>query len=305
VPAHESLSDGAAEAGFALIAVAITLTALSLMMAVVVAAARESVSAADAAVTTLRMSAALEAEFATITRDLTATGSVPSILSQPQTMILNQASVTASIRPETAKVDLNVAVPDLLLALLAARGVPQAAAKRYVAEILDWRDTDSEAGSGGAEAAEYLSAGKSYTPTNQGFSTVSELSLLLHGSRDLATCLDPDVTVYSAQASLDLGSASAKVRQAAELMGLAPSPRSVVAQSSIATGHAIESGAVFEISLTAKDDATGRSSSRQIIVRVTGNSAKPIMLLAHGTVPREEDAEAACARLGGLSVATR
>lgn len=290
-----------AEEGFALLAVAIVLAALSLMMAVVVQAARESVHDADSRVTAVRTAAALEGALATAARDLSQHAiSGASLLSQPQTTTLNGVTVTASVRPEAAKVDLNVAEPDLLAALLQVHGVARTAAQIYVEEILDWRDDDTIARPSGAEAAEYLAVGRSYVPSNRGFSSISELRLLLHGSRDLAACLTPDLTVYSGQAGIDLASASSTVLASAKLVGMVPPAKSVM-QVSLATGHVIESGAVFEINFVAKDDLSGRSTSRQYIVRVTGSTSQPIWILAHTLIPREEEAKAACAKLAEVS----
>src|SRR5262249_5740737 len=132
---------------------------------------------------------------------------------------------------------------------------------------------------------------------NRGFSSVGDLALLLHGGPDLAGCLAPDLTVFSGQVAIDIPTASTSLREAAKRAGLITTDESVVAHTSPASGHAIESGAVFELNLKSQDGLSGRVSSRRLIMRFTGSASAPFAILWRGSIPSDDDAAAACARL--------
>jgi general secretion pathway protein K len=289
--------------GFALIAVAIALAALSMMIATVVYASRQSIQDTSSRLVLLKLTTALDAGFATASRDLSQSGtSALPLLTQPQTVTLDRVTVTVSARPEAAKIDLNTADPALIAALFRAHGISQEMAARYSAELADWREKGAIARPHGAKAAEYLAAGRHYVPPNHGLEWISELALILHGNADLAACVAPDVTLYSGGAGIALESASPSVVEAARLAGVSHINQSVVAQTSVASGHSVEAGAIYELDFTTKDANSGVTASRQNIVRVTGNLREPIWILAqYPAIPDEHAAAAACARLSHLS----
>lgn len=281
--------------GFALLLVLIALATLSLIIAASVDAARRFGREASAGFEDVRLDAAIDAAIATAARDLADAGAAaPAILSQAQKFEIGRIRITARVRPEAGRIDLNSAPPALIAALLAASGVAPARAHRVAVEIADWRDGDSEARETGAEASEYIAAGRSYVPTNRAFESVSELGLVLDGGDDLPTCLAPDVTVFTHSADIDSTFASPRVRRAVQAVaGVA------VAQSgSIIGGRQIASGSLFEIEVSAKDIDDGRDVSSQTVVRITGNQADPVWILSPAApAPDAKEAAAACKRL--------
>jgi general secretion pathway protein K len=275
--------------GFALLIVAITLAALSLMIGSILYMTRHHAQELAASISMLKLRSAMDGATATAAAELSFSGPVSA---QSETTSIGGVSVHIAVRPESAKFNLNKSDPALLVALLNASGVSPAFAQRVADEIVDWRDADSEPHASGAEAADYLAAGRSYVPTNRPFESVAELSLLLDGSDDLVTCLRPDVTVFGDSDGVIAQNASSRLRQALEHSTLH------IQQSAIGAGArpAIVAGDVFEIDERASD--SGIATSRQVILRVTGDPRGPIRLLFQSPlIPSEAEALKACARL--------
>jgi general secretion pathway protein K len=107
-----------------------------------------------------------------------------------------------SVRQESGKIDLNYASPTLLTGLFQQfdDGADSAA---LTAALLDWRDRDDDPSPGGAEAPDYLAAGRDYAPANGPLSGVDELSQVLGFDADLVARIRPYVTIYSRQARID------------------------------------------------------------------------------------------------------
>jgi general secretion pathway protein K len=290
------ISDSATESGFALLLVLIGLAVLSLVVAAAVEMSRHYGDEIALATETLRLRAASDAALATAARDLAEAGIVrPLLLSHPQAIELGGVHVTTSMRPETAKIDLNAADPALLRALMLASGFKRALSDRIADEIADWRDGDGEPRPHGAEAPDYLMAGRSYGPPNRDFESITELALLLHGGEDLAACLAPDVTVFSHQRAADPWSASARVRFALD----AVTPRNGdTAQSAPQSpaGHTVSPGEMVELTVVAVGEG-GRRYTRRATLRMTGDIKRPAWLVADmAPMPRDADVKAACRR---------
>jgi general secretion pathway protein K len=111
------------------------------------------------------------------------------------------AAVTLAVRDEAGKVDLNIATPALLRALVL--GLDLAGREGAVDAILDWRDEDSDRRLNGAERPEYLAAGRPHGPRNGPFLAVEELASVLGLTRSDADRLRPYVTIHSGLPAID------------------------------------------------------------------------------------------------------
>jgi general secretion pathway protein K len=289
------MARGGHDRGFALLLVLITLATLSLIVAASVDAGRRYGEEASARLQDLRLRAAMDGAAMSVARDLAEAGAVPPrILSHAQVYDVGGIAVTAEARSEAGRIDINAAPPELIRALLVESGVEAQRAAKLADEIADWRDADGDARKDGAEASEYVAAGRSYVPTNRGFETVAELSLVLDGGEDLAACLAPDVTVFTKRGDVDPIAASARVRHAARIDAAASQEQPV----SIIAGRIIETGALFDVDVSASDKASGHSLSAQTVLRITGSQADPVWILQQTSPrPRTADTAAACKRL--------
>jgi general secretion pathway protein K len=130
---------------------------------------------------------------------------------------------------ESAKIDLNVAPPELLVGLMQALGVDFERARRIAGAIQDWRDGDDLLNpEGGAEDPQYAAAKLPYGAKDRPFETLSELRLVLGMDPILFEKMRPHLTVWSGLARPNPAFASAPVLQA---MGMGPEQAAgVVAQ---------------------------------------------------------------------------
>ena len=109
--------------------------------------------------------------------------------------------VEVAILDESAKIDLNVATPDLLIGLMTAVGTDYARARQLAGAIADFRDPDDLlTPEGGAEDPQYASAGLPYGAKDRPFESVPELRQVLGMDSTLYEQLRPHATVYTGQA---------------------------------------------------------------------------------------------------------
>lgn len=110
----------------------------------------------------------------------------------------NGATVEVRIVDESGKVDLNEADPGLLGELFRAVGIEQVEAARLAAAVVDWRDTDPlTQAAGGAEDADYASAGRPYGAKDAPFEGIAELEQVLGFTPEIYALVAPHVTVHS------------------------------------------------------------------------------------------------------------
>lgn len=108
--------------------------------------------------------------------------------------------IQVRVLDESARVDLNVSAPDLLVGLFIAVGVDQERARQLSGAVLDWRDSDDLLNAeGGAEDPQYAEANLPYGAKDRPFETVSELRQVLGFDQALYEKLRPHLTVYSGQ----------------------------------------------------------------------------------------------------------
>lgn len=130
------------------------------------------------------------------------------------------AKVEIRIVSETGKVDLNQADAALLSGLLRALGSDSGEAARLAGAIIDWRDPDSLTQiSGGAEDADYASAGRAYGAKDAEFESIAELEQVLGFTPGVYADIAPHVTVHSRLVRPDPAFASAPVLDAMGMDG--------------------------------------------------------------------------------------
>jgi Tfp pilus assembly protein PilX len=294
---HMRLKANARDRGFALLIVAIALATLSLIFAAALATARQQLAISTSNVQRLQTVAAADGAIATAERDLAAAGvKPPAILSTPQSFTIGDIDVVVSVRRESSKLDLNMTSLDVLRRYFFAAGVSDDAAKQLLAAIGARR-----------KAAEASGTRRRYeNHDDQRFQTVSELGDIRGGDGDLLNCVTTDLTVFTAAPLATPEQASPRVRAA--LGVIADTDIQSPAAAPVASGQAIVSGEIFEITADAKArDATSRVL-KQVIVRITGNPAHPVWTLAENTPAIDpKTAQDACDRMHGqkLSMGAR
>ncbi len=94
--------------------------------------------------------------------------------------------IRISVEDAAGRISLNNADPQLFRKVLLAVGVAEAEVENLMAAIADWRDPDDDRTQpGGAESAEYRSAGR-IGPKNAQFESVEELQQVMGMDRDTA-----------------------------------------------------------------------------------------------------------------------
>ena len=135
------------------------------------------------------------------------------------------AEVSVKITDENGKIDLNQADMALLTEFIRrldvdGRAIDQQRAAQLAAAIVDWRDPDSlTQPAGGAEDADYASAGLPYGAKDAEFESVAELEQVLGFTPALYAKMAPYLTVYSGRARPDPAFASAPVLDAMGMNG--------------------------------------------------------------------------------------
>lgn len=117
--------------------------------------------------------------------------------------IRGSGSLRIVVRDEAGRVDLNQAGQPLIKALLLGLGEGPDKATRLSEAILDFRDRDDDRHRNGAEMTEYLASNKPYGPKNAPFESLHEINQVLGMTHQLATKLQPHVTIHSRSAGID------------------------------------------------------------------------------------------------------
>jgi general secretion pathway protein K len=176
-----------------------------------------------------------------------------------------EGAVVVRIFDEDAKVDLNVAPPELLAGVLRLLGLDDEQADVLADRIVDFRDEDDEPEPDGAEDPEYEAAGREDGALDRMLVTEFELLGVLGMSEPLYQRLRPFVTVYSGAEGIDPTRASLDVLRA--VPGMTPE----LAEAIRAAGpdgdpfELIDDEALFEIEVYFVP-------SRQIMFRVVAEA---------------------------------
>lgn len=120
--------------------------------------------------------------------------------------------VDVRILDESGRINPNLADLSLLEAFLRAMDVAPGEATRLAGAIVDWRDPDDlSPPGGGAEAADYAAAGRSYGPRNARLETLGELQRVLGMRPELFRRIRPMLTLHTRTARPDPNFAAAPV----------------------------------------------------------------------------------------------
>jgi general secretion pathway protein K len=147
-----------------------------------------------------------------------------------------EAEVHVEIIPETSKLNLNSARPELLLRLLMALGVPEDPATRIAAAILDWRMPADPLHPSPFDGF-YLSQSPSFLPRHSSFLENEELLLVQGITPDLyyGSTLDNSrpglrdcLSVYGSAGTVDINTAAAATMVA---VGLAPADAATIVKT--------------------------------------------------------------------------
>ncbi|WP_363800844.1 type II secretion system minor pseudopilin GspK [Lysobacter firmicutimachus] len=140
---------------------------------------------------------------------------------RPHRWRFGDAQLEIGIVDENGKVDLNQGDATVLAGLMqSAGGLEQTEAARLAAAIMDWRDADTlTQPAGGAEDADYASAGRPYGAKDAEFESVAELEQVLGFTPALYEKIEPHVTVYSGRTRPEPAFASKEVLDAIGMNG--------------------------------------------------------------------------------------
>lgn len=115
-----------------------------------------------------------------------------------QQIRLNDGVVTLFAIPESGKIDLNGAPPEILASAWGSIGAPGMKPETFAARVVDFRDKDGEVSKNdGAEAPQYAAAGIKDPPPNAPFEQVDDLQKVLGVTPAAALAMKPLLTVHN------------------------------------------------------------------------------------------------------------
>jgi general secretion pathway protein K len=277
------------ERGFALLIVVIALVVLSLLLGSVITANRQAIDRTSARVAMVGLRAATEGAFLTEVYELSQPAGRPSF-GTPKIVKIGEISVTTRTRPEAGKLDLNYASKDSLARLLKASGLKEDRSVKISNDIIGWRNGTKQGGS-----IDRLDSDASSNLPRHPFETLSDLAATGKDGADLVACLASDVTIYTHSPDVDVRSASDRLKTS---LAAEPGKLQTAAPYMSVVGGSAGFPDLYELTATAKDDATGVVIRRQFIFRLTGDPKYPIGILADTSPAPDPASEAvACSRL--------
>jgi general secretion pathway protein K len=123
----------------------------------------------------------------------------------------NDIQIRVKIFEESGKIDINQAEESTLNAVFEGVTDDELQVGSLVNALLDWRDNDDEVRAQGAEKDQYLHQGLNYQPRNKPFQTLEELQLVLGFNAQIYNAVEPLLTVYSGQKTINPSKASREV----------------------------------------------------------------------------------------------
>lgn len=292
MPEHRTYDRIEHQKGMALVMVLAFLAALSLIVIGVVSSSRSTVEASGRHLVRAQSQAAIEGAVDYAANVLvSARGTLPAILSEPEIVEISGWRVRISVRPERGKVDPNYADQNLLSALFRSAGVPLEKAQALSAAIEDWRDGDDLVHVNGAEKVQYEAAGLAWSPSNRFFDSVGELKLVLGMSPEIFDCVRTELTILTQSPGVVVESASPALQQA---LGIEPASRSGEG-APVTSTQIIAPGDIFEVTAELEDTIRKVRRAERVSIRVTGNPDDPFWVLSiEPLYPTREKARAAC-----------
>jgi general secretion pathway protein K len=202
---------------------------------------------------------------------------------------LGRANVRASFLPESARIDINAASPDVLEKFFTVFGVQPQQAAELVTRIKGWT---SPGVSGNYEEALYRSAGRTYVPRGAPFAHIDELLLVADIPPGIIEMTKPFLTVYSGRAEVSVLDAAPEV--VAAIPGMTPNLMQSLAQARQSGADpqsvqrllgtlpmqnvvTIEGGDTFRVQVRIRYD-NGRQAAAEVVIR-TGLADKPYGVL--------------------------
>lgn len=194
--------------GSALVGVLWTVALVSTVAVAVLAVANQGYRDGRRVLDGVRARAVTEGAFAQVVADALADGKVRR---GEWTTGVGGVAVAIDVTEETARLDLNSADSDAIIAMLTMHGISRYRAEQAADCLLDWRDGDELARLHGAEGERYRGMGRHDLPRNVPFRSVDEVALVIGIGEDVMRILKGNASLYSGlshQISLDKASAS-------------------------------------------------------------------------------------------------
>lgn len=113
------------------------------------------------------------------------------------------AHLRLAVINEGSLIDLNKATPELLEGLFTAVGLGADEAASLRDAVIDWRDPDDSHQLNGVEDDGYHAAGRSFGAADAPFGAVEELVLVLGMTPQIYRAVEPALTVYSRQSTVN------------------------------------------------------------------------------------------------------
>jgi general secretion pathway protein K len=209
---------------------------------------------------------------------------------------LGRANVAVSFMPETARIDINAASPQLLANFFTGLGVPRQQAELYVQRMAGWitvpKATQTVLASDNAEEALYRAAGRTYAPRGAPFAHIDELSLVVDLPPAIVERAKPFLTIYTGKAQIDVLDAAPEVVAAIPgvtpnlIQSLTEARRTGADEMSVARllgalpmqgVVTIEGGDTYRVQVRIRYD-NGRQAAAEVVIRV-GLNDKPYGVL--------------------------
>ncbi len=207
---------------------------------------------------------------------------------------LGRANVRVGFLPETARIDVNAAPPELLGKLFMVFGVPPRQAEQYVNRITGWITPpgNSNNANAGNEEALYRAAGRTYAPRGALFAHIDELLLVADIPPAIIERAMPFLTVYSGKGQVDVLDAAPEV--VAAIPGITPNLMQSLAEARLNGADqqtlqrllgplplqnvvTIEGGDTFRVQVRIRYD-NGREAAAEAVIRIGAND-KPYGVL--------------------------
>ena len=210
---------------------------------------------------------------------------------------LGRASVAVTFMPETARIDVNAASPQLLTNFFTVLGVQREQADQYVKRLAGWvtapKATQAVLPADNTEEALYRAAGRSYGPRGAPFAHIDELSLVVGIPPAIIEQAKPFLTVYTGKATVDVLDAAPEV--VAAIPGITPNLLQSLAEARRTGGTdsqavarmigtlpmqgvvSVEGGDTYRVQVRIRYD-NGRQAAAEVVIR-TGGGDKPYGVL--------------------------
>lgn len=214
---------------------------------------------------------------------------------------LDRQKLLITLRPETARVDINASSSIFLGMLMEAVGLDSAKAETIAARIVDYRDADDTPEDEGAERPDYLRKfDLDYGPRNGPYETVDELAYVPGVDSDIMNRLLPHITVHARTSRIDREYADAVVLTALDRFdssGAGNAIRTpVVRQPSVPSQQFRSAGGATRTALNLRivaRGAGGYTAARQIVLSERFRRFEPVRALEWRMVTVSEEEAAA------------